>query len=693
MKIELSHDILARKIYDKASAEDKLILKIERLIADDFERYDERGVLMGQDDYDYVAPYLSTVSITPAERRFIAKSYKVLERKKRNRNLLVMAIIGLLAVLGGLATVRSVQAEQRALDIRAKNVELRIQGEELKDRNKEIVAKNHEIQKSEQAAKIAEIKAKEAAQEARKAELVAKANAEKARKAEAQAKENAVKAREAEALAKANADSARINLKKAQDAEGRAIASAGLAKKRLGDALKAQQEAKNNLKAAIAAREEANKLRDIALSTKVANLAIRTIQSGDIQKGAELALQADSLNTSNNGPKQNPDTYAALNLAYQTILSDSLNNLNAKEVSSLHKVQDAAIRCIASVYSPSYKNITAYATEKEKLYVVNNNKTHDIRLKARPRSIAFSHNGRLLLVGTYSGDLLTFEITQNKGKDSKKAIKYVERKLINASHKGSIRYIEVIEPAPGRFFLAFASASRLFVGTLLKNQKDKKELIFNIKGNFKVDGIQTAAFSPDGKYLFAINKKTYQLFTLEYDLPTMDIITSPSIPVKIDNNTPTSAAIGINSLGEHLLAIGFKNGSIRISNVDDKLCIAKNYGCLFTQTEHKSSVTKLLFSNDASQLISSGLDQTAKIWNIDNFSEERIPLIGHRKWIWDIAYNKEEDRVFTVSEDRSIKIWDTDTEILSKRLRTEILRYRTRNPKSNTGMRKQLRKN
>ena len=31
MKIELSHDILARKIYDKASADDKLILKVENL--------------------------------------------------------------------------------------------------------------------------------------------------------------------------------------------------------------------------------------------------------------------------------------------------------------------------------------------------------------------------------------------------------------------------------------------------------------------------------------------------------------------------------------------------------------------------------------------------------------------------------------------------------------------------------------
>ena len=89
MKIELSHDILARKIYDKSSTEDKLVLKIENLIREDYQRFVDRKILMGKEDYEYVAPFLIfTKSDWKRKKPSFRKSKRAIDRRQRRRNIL-----------------------------------------------------------------------------------------------------------------------------------------------------------------------------------------------------------------------------------------------------------------------------------------------------------------------------------------------------------------------------------------------------------------------------------------------------------------------------------------------------------------------------------------------------------------------------------------------------------------------------
>ncbi len=74
MKIELSHDLLAKKIHEKASQEDKMLLRIRKFIQDRFTYFNESKALLSLKDINYISPYLDKVSLEPHEQRFIRRS-------------------------------------------------------------------------------------------------------------------------------------------------------------------------------------------------------------------------------------------------------------------------------------------------------------------------------------------------------------------------------------------------------------------------------------------------------------------------------------------------------------------------------------------------------------------------------------------------------------------------------------------
>ncbi len=95
-RFELSHDTIARQVFDKASAEAQTRRKIEKYIRDRFAMYRERGSLLTRDDLDYIHPYLEAIRADREERAFIAESERAFRRK---RNRLRVTVVGIIAVL------------------------------------------------------------------------------------------------------------------------------------------------------------------------------------------------------------------------------------------------------------------------------------------------------------------------------------------------------------------------------------------------------------------------------------------------------------------------------------------------------------------------------------------------------------------------------------------------------------------
>ncbi len=98
MKIELSHDILAKNIYDRASADAKMLLKVTNLIKGRYIYYIESKVLLTKEDLNYVESYLKKIELTDEEHAFVRRSKRVL--KLRTIWSIVVAIIIIVALAG-----------------------------------------------------------------------------------------------------------------------------------------------------------------------------------------------------------------------------------------------------------------------------------------------------------------------------------------------------------------------------------------------------------------------------------------------------------------------------------------------------------------------------------------------------------------------------------------------------------------
>lgn len=96
MKIELAHDILAKKIYDMASTEDKMLMKIHRFISARYAYFIDAGVLLDKNSLNYIRPYIKKLSLEKSELNFIRKSSRLVQRKQR---LILLATIGTCLIL------------------------------------------------------------------------------------------------------------------------------------------------------------------------------------------------------------------------------------------------------------------------------------------------------------------------------------------------------------------------------------------------------------------------------------------------------------------------------------------------------------------------------------------------------------------------------------------------------------------
>lgn len=84
-KIEIAHDILAREVYARIDATEKMRLKVAQFLRDHYDRYhnSKAKVLLDKKDLDYIRPYLSQVQLSPEQEAFINESRNEVRAKAR----------------------------------------------------------------------------------------------------------------------------------------------------------------------------------------------------------------------------------------------------------------------------------------------------------------------------------------------------------------------------------------------------------------------------------------------------------------------------------------------------------------------------------------------------------------------------------------------------------------------------------
>ncbi len=104
MKIEIAHDLLARKVYERASADDKMRLKVSTFIRSRYADYLERKQLLITADLNYIEPYQADLARIfahePETLAFIKKS----QYRKRFWRIIIIASLAAFIGLGFVVT-------------------------------------------------------------------------------------------------------------------------------------------------------------------------------------------------------------------------------------------------------------------------------------------------------------------------------------------------------------------------------------------------------------------------------------------------------------------------------------------------------------------------------------------------------------------------------------------------------------
>ncbi len=117
MKYELSHDTIARQVYEKSSVEAKARRKIKLLVERAHERHQQNAkILLSKEDLEEIKPFESAIAFSEAEHHFIQRSKWAIHRQ---RNLLIGLTALVLVTLAALS-IWALREKSRAEKARQK---------------------------------------------------------------------------------------------------------------------------------------------------------------------------------------------------------------------------------------------------------------------------------------------------------------------------------------------------------------------------------------------------------------------------------------------------------------------------------------------------------------------------------------------------------------------------------------------
>jgi WD40 repeat protein len=206
---ELRHDAIAGRVFDKMTAFEKELIELKTFLDNSFKIYEQRNVLLTNNDLNYIALYESKLILNDRYKDFINTSKKEVSKIRLRRRNLTIAVAAGIIFLSTFFSVWALYERAKAMD------QTRI-AEEQKDgamkANKEaeaarIIAIEREKRANENEA-IA-IEQKKIAEEQRRAAMEANLEAENSRKQALEEKNRAVENEKIALTAKQDAENAK----------------------------------------------------------------------------------------------------------------------------------------------------------------------------------------------------------------------------------------------------------------------------------------------------------------------------------------------------------------------------------------------------------------------------------------------------------------------------------------------------
>lgn len=284
-RYELRHDVLASRIFEKISLQEREVLEVQQFLAASYREHLKRGSFLSDDDLHYIAPFEKQLSLSQELQKFISGSKKRSQKMRtRRRNRGILAGLLLLLTLAATAGLFYSQQQKGRADALAKQAQF-------------------ESAKAQKQKKLAEAERQHALGEKQKAEDQ-RSRAILAEKEALEQEERAQNALQQVRVEKALAEQARWL---AQTNAERAYRQSELAKM---------------------AKAKADTLRNLS---EARELALQSMQLREGYKKVHLAAAAFQLTEINNGETNSSQIYTALREALESLENEAafkIGNLN-----------------------------------------------------------------------------------------------------------------------------------------------------------------------------------------------------------------------------------------------------------------------------------------------------------------------------------------------------------------------------
>ncbi len=136
---------------------------------------------------------------------------------------------------------------------------------------------------------------------------------------------------------------------------------------------------------------------------------------------------------------------------------------------------------------------------------------------------------------------------------------------------------------------------------------------------------------------------------------------SPEIILEEKGVVGTTFAISQN---QEKLIIGYQSGRINLFNLETKTLIQN-------MTGHYAGISLLKFSPDAKRLVSGSLDNTARVWDIQNPNNPLIYLDDHESWVWSATFAEDSQKLFLGLSDGTLKDYPLSTIPIANKINKE----------------------